>query len=352
MASDRHPDHNTPAHGEGSPADGREPLARGISEGCDGTDTASIAALEATGRYRILRRVPALPPCAPGALGTDEAVGIVLDLETTGLDPEWDEPVEIAMVRFRYGIGDGCIRGLDAVFSSLAEPSIPVPAAVTRLTGLSPADLRGQAIDSAEVAAFVEPANLVVAHNARFDRVFAEAFWPVFATRPWACSCTGVDWAARGFDGARLDHLLLQAGFYHRGHRALDDVTATLHLLGLKRPGDASSAFAEMLVAAREPTVRIWAEGAPFCRKDELRRRGYRWSDGRNGAPRAWFRDVPVSSGTAESAYLRREVYEAGSGPRIALVTAHERYSARAGTAPPRSAALRALLAGAGGSAA
>ena len=214
---------------------------------------------------------------------------------------------------------------------------------MTRLTGISPADVEGRSIDAAQVEAFVEGAALVTAHNARFDRPFAEAFWPVFEKRPWACSCTGVDWIARGCEGARLGHLLVQAGFFHDAHRALDDVVAMLHLLDSPSPVGGTTAFAELLAKAREPSARVWAEGAPYRHKDTLRRRAYRWSDGSRGLPRAWYRDVPIASASAEAAFLRREIYEPGAeAPRIALVTAYDRYSDRAGAGPLRNAGLEA----------
>ena len=306
-------------------------------------EAAGVAALEATGRYRVLRRVPSLPTATLDNQEENAGVGVMIDLETTGLDPDRDEPIELAMVKFLYDRADGRFIGVTDTFSALAEPSIPIPAAVTRLTGISAADVGGRTIDAAQVTAFVEPARLVVAHNARFDRPFSETSWPVFATRPWACSCTGVDWSARGFEGAGLGYLLLQSGHYHEAHRALDDVTAALHLLTLRSSSAGTTALAELLAKAREPTARVWAEGAPYRHKDELRRRGYRWSDGARDAPRAWFRDVPIDAGAAEAAFLRREVYEPGGGaPRIALVTARERFSDRAGAGPLPKPATRA----------
>lgn len=48
----------------------------------------------------------------------------------------------------------------------------------------------GQRIDPEAVAAFAAGAGIVIAHNASFDRKFAERYWPLFQQKAWACSAT------------------------------------------------------------------------------------------------------------------------------------------------------------------
>jgi DNA polymerase-3 subunit epsilon len=67
-------------------------------------------------------------------------------------------------------------------------------------------------IDGAALESFVAGANIVIAHNAAFDRKFAERFWPLFEHRNWACSATGIDWQKHGFGGVKLPYLLTQSG--------------------------------------------------------------------------------------------------------------------------------------------
>ena len=66
----------------------------------------------------------------------------------------------------------------------------------------------GKRSDAAAVSTFVADANIVIAHNANFDRKFAERNWPEFEHQHWACSATEIDWRAHGFEGSRHRYLL------------------------------------------------------------------------------------------------------------------------------------------------
>lgn len=81
-----------------------------------------------------------------------------------------------------------------------------------------------------QLRAVVEPADLVIVHNAGFDRPFCEAFSPILAGKARACSVSEIDWSARGFEGAKLGYLIGQAGYFHEGHR-VDDCFALLEVL-------------------------------------------------------------------------------------------------------------------------
>ncbi|MFT8990641.1 MAG: exonuclease domain-containing protein [Gluconobacter albidus] len=135
------------------------------------------------------------------------------------------------MVPFIYRI-DGLPLGTLPAFSRLREPAIPVPAFVQDLTGLTPERLAGQTVSPDEMAAFAPDASLVIAHNAAFDRPFLERFCPAFVNKPWACSIEDIPWDQAGFEGRKLGHLGLQAGFFFDGHRAVDDCQAAIALLG------------------------------------------------------------------------------------------------------------------------
>jgi DNA polymerase-3 subunit epsilon len=165
--------------------------------------------LEATGNYKILRRLSPQQPIATPA-GCGGKVGIIVDLETTGLDANKDEIIEVAMVKFGYSNSDQ-VTGVTGIFQAFNQPAAPIPAEIVALTGITDAMVTGHQIDAAALESFVAGANIVIAHNASFDRKFAEVSWSFFEHKNWACSATGVEWQKYGFGGVKLPYLLTQA---------------------------------------------------------------------------------------------------------------------------------------------
>ncbi|HVV41957.1 MAG TPA: 3'-5' exonuclease [Nitrobacter sp.] len=294
-------------------------------------DTISLAAmadaLSMSPDYRVLRRLVPRALSKP-AIGLETRSAILLDTETTGLDPRKDEIIELGMVKFDY-LTDGRITGVRDVISALNEPSVPISAEITALTGITDEMVAGQRIEEAAVNAFVDDAVIVIAHNSGFDRKFSERYWPIFEQKPWACSTTELDWRSHGFDGAKLGYLLNGAGFFHNAHRAVDDCHALLEILDFTLPTTGAPALALLLEAARKPTVRVWAEQSPFELKDLLKRRGYRWSDGSDGRPRSWYIDLSEASVDDEIAFLKAEIYQRDVELRMQTLTAFTRFSSR-----------------------
>ena len=295
----------------------------------EGTDLAAMAeTLSKSTDYRVLRRLVPRTVLAP-VTGQDAKTAILLDVETTGLDQQKDEVIELGMVKFDY-LPNGKIAGVRDVFTSFNEPSVPISPEITALTGITDELVAGRRIDEAEVASFVADAAIVIAHNAGFDRKFAERYWPIFERKAWGCSATEVEWRKHGFEGSRLGYLLNGAGFFHQAHRAVDDCHALLEILAFELPTTGTPALSVLLDRARKKTMRVWAEQSPFELKDVLKRRGYRWSDGNDGRLKSWYLDVGEDGLESEIAFLRTEIYQRDIEPRFQALTAFDRFSARA----------------------
>lgn len=294
-------------------------------------------ALEATGRYRVLRRLVSRP-VSPPAVDGSEKVGLVIDVETTGLDHTRDEVIELAMLAFRYR-HTGEITGISATFQAFNEPSHPIPGHITKLTGITDAMVAGHKIDTAAVESFVADAGIVIAHYADFDRKFAERAWPIFAHKAWACSATEVDWKAHGYSGAKLSYLATEAGFFYSAHRAIDDCRAVLELLGSPL-GTSTTSLALLLDRAQRKTCRIRAEYSPYDLKDVLKSRGYRWNNGADGSLGAWYIDVDEDHLDAELKFLRQKIYQRDVDLYCVEYSAFERFSARTGVGRARSPLL------------
>jgi DNA polymerase III subunit epsilon len=293
----------------------------------DLTLAAMAEALAKSADYRVLRRLVHRETFAPSN-GQTAKTGILIDVETTGLDQQKDEIIELGMVKFDY-LPDGRIAGLKDVFSSFNEPSTPIPFEITALTGITDEMVAGHRIDEAAVSLFANDTVIVIAHNASFDRKFAERYWPIFQRKAWGCSATEVEWRRHGFEGSRLGYLLNGAGFFHQAHRAVDDCNALLEILAFELQTTGTSALAVLLEHARRKTMRVWAEQSPFDLKDKLKRRGYRWSDGSDGRPRSWYIDIDESKLDDEVAFLKTEIYLRDVEPSFQILTAFNRFSVR-----------------------
>lgn len=291
------------------------------------SETDMVAHLAATGRYRILQR---LEPATIAAEIRPEFPrrGVILDTETTGLNHRSNEIIEIGAIAFTFD-DDGAIGDVTGVYGGLRQPSGEIPADIVKLTGITDEMVAGEAIDMDALGAVIAPADLIIAHNARFDRPFCEAFSPIFVSKAWACSNAEINWSERGFEGSKLGYLVGQSGYFHEGHRAVDDCFALLEVLDRPSGPQGDTPFAELYRASQRSRVRIFAENSPFDLKDHLKARGYRWSDGSEGRPKSWWTEVDETDLADELDYLRTEIYRyLDADPPTKFLTAVDRFRA------------------------
>lgn len=302
-------------------AGGRETTQKTVPD-----DEALAGHLESTGNYRILRRLQRRAIIERPRPGFPRQ-GIILDTETTGLNHRTDEIIEIGIIAFTFN-DQGMIGDVTGIYGGLRQPDVPIPEEITRLTGITDEMAAGQAIDIDRLTSLVTEADLIIAHNAGFDRPFCEAFSPIFRDKAWACSVSEIDWRARGFEGTKLGYLIGQSGYFHDGHRAVDDCFALLEVLEQARPGQDGTPFTELHEASRLSRVRIYAENSPFDMKDHLKKRGYRWSDGSDGRPKSWWVELAEEKLEEELHFLRTEIYRWDADPTVKHLTAFDRFKA------------------------
>ena len=278
--------------------------------------------------YKVIQRVPeSLPTVVSDGQQLYQAV--IIDLETTGLNSDVDEIIEIGTLIVSFSNESGIT---DVVFTDnqLQQPSVPISQEITDITGITNEDVAGRAIDWSALLDALKNVNLVICHNARFDRQFLEKQTPdeissLFKQKAFGCSASDINWRTLGYEGAKLEYLNLKMGFFYDGHRALVDCWATLNILVQE-----SQAFEMLKQSVREKQRLICAISSDFDKKDILKQRGYRWSDGTKDLPKSWYTIIADIDTDAELEFLQQDIY---GGRKVDLpqqvVNAFNRFSGR-----------------------
>lgn len=302
--------------------------------------------LEADPDYRVLRRLVPVGDYGPrpgtSSDDSDASAGVqrllILDTETTGLAQASDRIIELAMLLVQVDTATGLPFGPVETFEGFEDPGMPIPAVARQITGISDEMVRGQRLDDTRVDALLARADLVVAHNAGFDRPFVEARFPGFARKPWACSFADIDWKAQGAESARLGALAHDRGWFYDAHRALVDCHALLQVLACPGADGAGTGLGRLIAAVDKPGFKLRATGSPFESKDLLKARGYRW----DGEARVWYCGLGSEEAlNAELAWLKAEVYggRRSAQVEVEVLDALTRYSHRPGGVTSRSLA-------------
>jgi len=287
--------------------------------------------------YKVKRRLVPVLNFGPGTGGPTKRV-LILDTETTGLDWRAENIIELAMLAVDVDLQTGQPVGQVEVYEDFEDPGRPIPPEIVKLTGITSADVKGQKLNEATIQDMVERADLIVAHNAGFDRPFVENRLAVFEHKAWACSYQGINWKAQGLGSAKLEFLCSELGWFYEAHRAQVDCHALLRVLTspLKtdNPAESLTGLQQLFRAAENARTVVKAFGSPFETKDKLKARGYRW----DAEARVWY--TAVASGAAldaEAAWLKSEVY-GGRAARIGLETqdARVQFSSRSGKSGDR----------------
>ena len=275
--------------------------------------------LEKSEDYRVLRRVPTHYANMPESGAPEGRCLALIDLETSGLDPDQDKIIELALMLVWIDEAANVV-GHFGPLSWQEDPHVELSPEIVMLTGLSNQDLIGKRINDAAVMGLLSRADLLVAHNASFEIAWLERRYEELCEAPWACSMADIDWLKAGCDGRSQQHLLGQHGWFSNAHRAGDDVWSLFMLLQEQRAGwerKSRSHIQRLIAGADRMTMRLEAVGAPIKKKDLLKARGYRW----NG--RVWWKEIELPDVAQEQAWFFRSGLPA---PKLSEVTAQERH--------------------------
>jgi DNA polymerase-3 subunit epsilon len=287
--------------------------------------------------YKVKRRLVPILNFGSASGGPTKRV-LILDTETTGLDWRSENIIELAMLAVDVDMATGVPVGEVEVYEDFEDPGRPIPPEITKLTGITTQDVKGQKLDEAQIKNMVERADLIVAHNAGFDRPFVENRLEVFEHKAWACSFQGINWKTQGLGSAKLEFLCSELGWFYDAHRAQVDCHALLRVLSSPLKNDnlesSMTGLLQLFKASENARTIVKAFGSPFETKDKLKARGYRW----DAEVRVWYTAVKSAEALdVEAEWLKSEVY-AGRAARIGLETqdARVQFSSRSGKSGDR----------------
>lgn len=168
---------------------------------------------------------------------------LFVDTETTGLG-EHDEPITIAAVLTSVECGTGLVRREFHSYYGKREPLCPISPGAHRIHGLTMKDLAGSKFDLKELVALFGVSDLVVAHNAQFDRRMLRVAG--LEDYNWQCSLRSISWPANA-ERQSLDALCEYFSVQRtEPHNAMSDARALIAVLS-KQSSNGKTYLAQLL---------------------------------------------------------------------------------------------------------
>ena len=153
---------------------------------------------------------------------------------------------------------------------------MPIPQTITRLTTITDEIVKDQQVNETEVADYLHNVDLIIAHNAQFDRTFFEMTFPAIPPKAWGCSMYDIDWKFEDISSHKLEYIAYKYGFFYNGHRAVIDCLAGIHVLAQELPSSRQPALKQLLTNALAIRFKLYETNSPYESKDLLKARGYR----------------------------------------------------------------------------
>ncbi len=219
--------------------------------------------------------LPALAPRHQSLAKAAPEVLLIIDTETTGLDPGHGQCIEVGAVLFHVA-SRALLAQVSFLLPASRNPAQHVNGIAAEVTQLPQPWQAGLSC----FEAMLDRADAVLAHNVAFDRQWF-GIGPLPAIeKPWICSMADIQWPAdrhlRPTPSVR-DLALAYGVPVWAAHRALTDCIYLVQVF--ERCGD----LEELLAAAQEPR-QLFRAKLSYAERHRAKEAGFRWNDPVAGA--------------------------------------------------------------------
>ena len=210
---------------------------------------------------------------------------LILDTETTGLDPGEDFVVEVACMLFDLQHASP-VASFASLIVSERNPAWEINRIYPSMLRVAPEPIKVWP----DVIDMASRADVILAHRAEFDRGFVP---PELRTiRPWVCTKYHVEWP-HGKAGDHLVHLALAHGVgIVTAHRAMADVDTIARLLTRvyddKVSEEDPDPLSRMIAWAMRPRRKVRAI-VSYADRDVAKQHGFAWYP----ESKSWLAELP-----------------------------------------------------------
>jgi DNA polymerase-3 subunit epsilon len=209
----------------------------------------------------------------------------IIDLETTGLDPEKDEVIEVGAILYSVKY-QTVLEQFSTLLGVKENPMESINRIPTQSTWEG-SDLRAKDL----LYGFLERSDYFVAHNKEFD-----SKWPLldFVNVPWLCTYEDFIWPHNSKPSNLITTALNHGIGVTKAHRALSDCQLIAELFD--RTEDLQGLFERAIARANEPRYLVIAQ-VSFDQKDLAKSAGFYWQpDGKLWVKKLRESDLSIES--------------------------------------------------------
>jgi DNA polymerase-3 subunit epsilon len=194
---------------------------------------------------------------------------LIIDLETTGLDPETDSPIELGAIL--YSISERCtIQQISTLFPVVENPAENI----NQISAKASQTVKNTELVMTLFQEWVNMSDYLVAHNVEFDRKwFGKGILPVI-NKPWLCTYDDFIWPNNSHPTSLVNTALNHGIGVNQAHRALTD--CQLIALLFDRIPNLLDLVDQAVKRSIEPKISVIAE-VSYDDRQQAKDRGFRF---------------------------------------------------------------------------